>query len=98
MLISKKKGLILAMAVLLSVAALLAASRYFDIRGEIARTVAFFRDAGAGPFFAAMAVLPAAGFPISAFNVVAGPVFGPTLGVGTVIGGAVLAGAGELGG
>lgn len=43
------------------------------------------REAGPEPFFLAMALLPAVGFPLAAFSVVAGPVFGPTLGVGTVV-------------
>jgi uncharacterized membrane protein YdjX (TVP38/TMEM64 family) len=96
--ISKKKGLMLLGAAIVVIAALIAATRYFDVRGEIARTVAFFRDAGAWPFFTAMAVLPAFGFPISAFNVVAGPVFGPSMGVGAVIACAGLAIAVNLAG
>lgn len=43
------------------------------------------REAGPAIFFLAMAVLPAAGFPLMAFTLAAGPVFGPTLGTGWVI-------------
>jgi uncharacterized membrane protein YdjX (TVP38/TMEM64 family) len=43
------------------------------------------RSAGPVVFFAAMAVLPAVGFPLMAFTLAAGPVFGPTLGAGWVI-------------
>lgn len=48
--------------------------------------IEFFRAAGPVPFFCAMAVLPIVGAPLSPFIAVAGPVFGPILGVGTVIG------------
>jgi len=42
---------------------------------------------GAGPlaFFAAMALLPAVGFPLMPFTLIAGPVFGPQLGVGATV-------------
>ncbi len=43
------------------------------------------REAGPVVFFLAMALLPAAGFPLLAFTLAAGPVFGPTLGTGWVI-------------
>lgn len=44
------------------------------------------REAGPAVFFGAMALLPAVGFPMIAFTVAAGPVFGPMLGTGWVIG------------
>ena len=44
------------------------------------------REVGPGVFFVAMALLPAVGFPMMAFTLAAGPVFGPTLGTGWVIG------------
>lgn len=69
-----------------------------DAGAQVRRCVAFFRDAGPWPFFLAMTVLPAVGFPQSAFNVVAGPVFGPTMGVGGVIACATLALAVNLAG
>jgi len=43
------------------------------------------REAGPVVFFLAMALLPAVGFPLLAFTLAAGPVFGPTLGAGWVI-------------
>ena len=43
------------------------------------------REAGPAVFFVAMALLPAVGFPMIAFTLAAGPVFGPTLGTGGVI-------------
>jgi uncharacterized membrane protein YdjX (TVP38/TMEM64 family) len=47
--------------------------------------VARLREAGPVVFFLAMALLPAVGFPLMAFTLTAGPVFGPTLGAGWVI-------------
>lgn len=55
------------------------------LREAVAGVVAGLRDAGPVVFFAAMALLPAAGFPLMAFTVAAGPVFGPVLGLGWVI-------------
>jgi uncharacterized membrane protein YdjX (TVP38/TMEM64 family) len=49
------------------------------------RVVAAVRESGPIPFFTAMTLLPAVGFPLSAFTLVAGPVFGPTMGVGVVV-------------
>jgi uncharacterized membrane protein YdjX (TVP38/TMEM64 family) len=43
------------------------------------------REAGPVVFFVAMALLPAAGFPLLAFTLAAGPVFGPSLGAGWVV-------------
>lgn len=43
------------------------------------------REAGPLVFFVAMALLPAVGFPLMAFTLAAGPVFGPVLGAGWVI-------------
>ena len=57
----------------------------FDLRGHANRCLVFLRTAGPWPFFVAMALLPAVGFPMAVFTVTAGEVFGPTLGVGTVI-------------
>ena len=61
------------------------ATRGMDFKGAIDRLIAFFREAGPVEFFIAMALLPAVGFPVSAFTMTAGPVFGPVMGVGTVI-------------
>jgi uncharacterized membrane protein YdjX (TVP38/TMEM64 family) len=49
------------------------------------------RDAGPFVFFAAMALLPTIGFPMMAFTLTAGPVFGPILGAGWVIAWSMLA-------
>jgi uncharacterized membrane protein YdjX (TVP38/TMEM64 family) len=43
------------------------------------------REAGPEVFFVVMALLPVVGFPLMAFTLVVGPVFGPTLGAGWVI-------------
>jgi uncharacterized membrane protein YdjX (TVP38/TMEM64 family) len=59
--------------------------------GAIDALVLGLRDAGPMVFFAAMALLPAVGFPMMAFTLAAGPVFGPTLGAGWVIGWSLLA-------
>lgn len=61
------------------------AAFHFDVRGEMDRVLAVVRTAGPLPFFTAMALLPAVGFPLSAFTLAAGPVFGPTMGVGQVV-------------
>ena len=58
---------------------------HWDLRAQFQRTVGFFRDAGPLPFFVAMALLPAAGFPLSMFTVAVALVFVPTLGLGPVL-------------
>lgn len=58
------------------------------VADAIATTQRWFeacRDAGPVPFFVLMALLPSIGFPLAPFTLTAGPLFGPTLGVGTVI-------------
>ncbi len=60
-------------------------ARHADAGAWIGRCVAVLREAGPGPFFAAMAVLPVFGFPLSPFTLAAGPVFGPRLGAGAVV-------------
>lgn len=62
-----------------------------EINATFHRWVEFFRKAGPVAFFTAMAVLPAVGFPLSGFTVIAGPVFGPTMGVAAVIACTILA-------
>ncbi len=59
--------------------------RYGHIESLTQRSIEFLRTAGPLPFFTAMALLPLLGFPLSPFTLAAGPVFGPTLGVGNVI-------------
>ncbi len=62
-----------------------------DVGTLVGRCVAVCRDAGPGAFFGAMALLPLVGVPLSPFTVAAGPVFGPTMGVGAVIACAIAA-------
>jgi uncharacterized membrane protein YdjX (TVP38/TMEM64 family) len=62
-----------------------------EIHAVVMRAIGGFREAGAFPFFSAMAILPAAGFPLSAFVVAAGPLFGPALGAWHVVAYAMLA-------
>ncbi len=83
---------IIALAVLAALAVLigLAAGR-FEWKVGMERVITELRAAGPAPFFGAMAVLPGLGFPLSAFLAVAGPVFGPTMGVGLVIACAIAA-------
>lgn len=49
------------------------------------RGTEWVRGLGAGWFFAAFAVLPAVGFPVSPFALAAGPLFGPVLGLPAVL-------------
>jgi uncharacterized membrane protein YdjX (TVP38/TMEM64 family) len=59
---------------------------------ELANTIiARLRGAGALWFFTAMALLPAIGFPLLPFSLVAGPAFAPTLGTAGVVVCAILA-------
>jgi uncharacterized membrane protein YdjX (TVP38/TMEM64 family) len=58
---------------------------HYDVKAHMTRIVQIIRDAGPLPFFGAMAVLPAVGFPLSMFTLIAAPVFAPTLGLGVVV-------------
>jgi uncharacterized membrane protein YdjX (TVP38/TMEM64 family) len=58
---------------------------HFEVRARMDRVVVWVRDAGPVPFFTAMTLLPIVGFPLSAFTLVAGPVFGPTMGIVSVV-------------
>lgn len=78
------------MAAAIVVAVVVLAGKY-DVRERMMQVVAMVRAAGPLPFFAAMALLPAVGFPLSAFTLAAGPVFGPTMGLGAVVVCAILA-------
>jgi uncharacterized membrane protein YdjX (TVP38/TMEM64 family) len=69
----------------------LAALHWPGAKSLVAAGVGRLREAGPLAFFSAMALLPAAGFPLLPFTVAAGPVFGPTLGAGPVIGCAIAA-------
>ncbi len=57
-----------------------------SVVGALNAAILALREAGPVVFFAGMAILPAAGFPLAAFTLAAGPVFGPTMGSGWVIG------------
>jgi uncharacterized membrane protein YdjX (TVP38/TMEM64 family) len=52
---------------------------------SVDRVQAWSRTVGPFPFFAAMALLPAAGFPIMVFSLSAGVLFAPQIGLGWVI-------------
>jgi uncharacterized membrane protein YdjX (TVP38/TMEM64 family) len=67
-----------------------------DLTGAAESAVRRLRGVGPEVFFAAMALLPAAGFPMIAFTLVAGPVFGPTLGAGWVVAWSMTAVVGNL--
>jgi len=90
-LMRKKRTLLLAGAAL---AIALAGAGAWMLWGEEARSATgrvmeALREAGPGVFFAAMALLPLAGFPLAPFTLAAGPVFGPRMGAAAVIGCAV---------
>jgi len=57
----------------------------FNVRVSIDEGVNLLRDAGPLAFFTAMAILPAAGAPISIFNLTAGSAFADRLGMGGVL-------------
>jgi uncharacterized membrane protein YdjX (TVP38/TMEM64 family) len=77
----------LALAVILAVlgAVLILVIVRTGLMDTLNAVVLHLREAGPTVFFIAMALLPAAGFPLLAFTLAAGPVFGPTLGAGWVI-------------
>ncbi len=82
----KKKHTALAASLLTLIVVVLVAARQAGVRHAIDGVIVGLRDAGPEVFFVAMALLPAAGFPMLAFTLAAGPVFGPVLGPGWVIG------------
>ncbi len=57
----------------------------FNVRESIDAGVAVLRDAGPWVFFAAVALLPAFGFPLAVFNLTSGTAFGGQMGIGGVI-------------
>lgn len=81
----KRKLWIIGFAVVAIGVALFFIGGHFEIRARMDRVVAWVRDAGPVPFFTAMTLLPIAGFPLSGFTLAAGPVFGPTMGIGNVV-------------
>jgi uncharacterized membrane protein YdjX (TVP38/TMEM64 family) len=59
--------------------------RGFDVKSMIFSIMEIIRLLGPAAFFTAMALLPAAGFPLMAFALTAGPAFGAQLGLGGVL-------------
>ncbi|HEY9156086.1 MAG TPA: VTT domain-containing protein [Opitutaceae bacterium] len=72
-----KVGLLLLVAALLGFLIL----RGMPLHTWVDQGLAWIRTVGPVVFFAAMAILPAFGFPLSVFSLTAGPVFGPQLGL-----------------
>lgn len=81
----RRHRLLLAGLVAVAAVVVLVALRY-DLRAAVNAVILTLRGAGPVVFFVAMALLPAVGFPLMAFTLAAGPVFGPTLGTAGVIG------------
>ena len=79
------RRLLLAGGLALACAMLVVAAWRFGVKDALDAFIAGLREAGPVAFFGAMAVLPAAGFPLTAFTLTAGPVFAPILGTGWVI-------------
>ncbi len=55
------------------------------MKEEVGAGMDWVRGLGAGWYFAAFAVLPGVGLPVSVFAISAGPLFGPVLGLPTVL-------------
>jgi uncharacterized membrane protein YdjX (TVP38/TMEM64 family) len=84
---AQKKALLIKLAVVavvLAVGAVLVV-RGLDLRALLDDTLALVRAYGPWVFFSAIAVLPAVGFPLSAFWLAAGPVFAPVIGMPMVL-------------
>ena len=69
-----------------AVAAGLPPETWTRLRDAATAATAWVRGLGAGWYFAAFALLPAVGFPVSVFAFSAGPLFGPVLGLPAVLG------------
>jgi uncharacterized membrane protein YdjX (TVP38/TMEM64 family) len=80
-----KKHLLLAAGLAVLIAGLVFVALKTGLIEAADAAVLGLREAGPAVFFVAMALLPAVGFPLLAFTLAAGPVFGPTLGAGWVI-------------
>jgi uncharacterized membrane protein YdjX (TVP38/TMEM64 family) len=80
-----KRRIALVVSLVLIAAALVAVVLRTGLLETLNTVVFHLREAGPAVFFVAMALLPAAGFPLMAFTLAAGPVFAPTLGTGWVI-------------
>ncbi len=80
-----KKHLVLAVGLAVLAAVLVLLALKLGVRETVAAVVLRLRELGPVAFFVAMALLPAIGFPLLAFTLAAGPVFGPVLGAGWVV-------------
>ena len=89
--VQKQRLWLFGLAVIVVGIALFMLGGHFELRARMDRVVAWVRDAGPLPFFSAMALLPIVGFPLSGFTLAAGPVFGPTMGIGVVVSCGILA-------
>lgn len=75
----------LAVAVAAGLAAAQPPETWIRAKELVVGAMDWVRGLGAGWFFAAFAVLPAFGFPVSVFPLAAGPLFGATLGLPVVL-------------
>nr|PZN64623.1 MAG: hypothetical protein DIU62_09595 [Pseudomonadota bacterium] len=75
----------IALAVVLLAAVAAAVTRGYDLFGLVQQILSLVRQAGPTGFFVAMALLPAMGVPQTFFNLAAGPVFAPQLGMPVVL-------------
>jgi uncharacterized membrane protein YdjX (TVP38/TMEM64 family) len=71
--------------VLAGVAAMQPTDTWVRAREAVGRIMEAVRALGAGWFFAAFALLPAVGFPVSVFVLAAGPLFSPVIGLPAVL-------------
>jgi uncharacterized membrane protein YdjX (TVP38/TMEM64 family) len=75
----------LAIVAFLAIVVAVLVLRGLDLRALTDQLMTMVRNTGPTVFFAAMAVLPAVGFPIMPFDLAAGPVFGERLGMPLVV-------------
>jgi len=68
-----------------AVIATIALNHRDELTATVNACIQWLRAAGPVVFFTAMAILPALGFPLMPLSLAAGPVFGPTMGVGPVV-------------
>jgi uncharacterized membrane protein YdjX (TVP38/TMEM64 family) len=82
-----KRALVIKLALLavVVVAGAVLLLRGIDVKALAVRVMALIGNVGPWGFFIGMALLPAAGFPLSLFALAAGPAFSERLGVGGVI-------------
>ena len=89
--LDRRTLLLLLLASLVAGAAIWFAATGLPLKLWLAQGLEALRRAGPWWFFAAMALLPAIGFPLLPFALTAGPAFVPSLGAPTVVACAVLA-------